>query len=112
MFNSYKVNPAMTRRPAGQAADADPFATTPAAPTTPTPAASTGYGLYQPPLPAPLWWTLVSASIALSTFHGIKRHRGSIPWGLGWGLLGGLFPIVVPAIAIAQGLGTPIKKGE
>jgi len=111
MFNSYKINPAMTRRPAGQAANTDPFAT-PAAPAATAPAASSGYGLYQPPLPAPLWWTLVSASIALSTYHGIKRHRGSIGWGLLWGGLGGLFPIVVPAIAIAQGLGTPIKKGE
>lgn len=46
----------------------------------------------------------------IGTYHGYKRHNGSIPWALGWGALGSLFaPIVVP-IAYAQGIGKPLNK--
>jgi len=50
------------------------------------------------------WWLLSATSAGLSTYHGYKRNL-SIPWALWWALTGGLFPIVVPAIAVAQGFG-------
>jgi hypothetical protein len=42
------------------------------------------------------------ASGALSAYHGTKRNN-SIGWGIAWGLLGGAFPILTPAIAFGQG---------
>lgn len=48
-------------------------------------------------------------SAAASTYHGYKRNRGSVPWALAWGFLGGMFPIVTPAIAVAQGFGKPAR---
>lgn len=56
-----------------------------------------------------IWKLLATASVGVSAYHGYKRHNGSIPWALGWGLLGGIFPVITPTIAIAQGLGT-VKK--
>jgi len=56
--------------------------------------------------PASIAWGVVrSASIGVSAYHGYKRNNGSIGWAIGWALLGGLFPVIVPAIAVAQGLG-------
>lgn len=48
-------------------------------------------------------WALVSTvSMAASAYHGYVRNR-SVPWALWWGLMGGLFPIITPVIAVAQG---------
>lgn len=44
------------------------------------------------------------ASVAASAYHGYKRNR-SVGWAVAWGLLGGLFPIITPAIAVGQGFG-------
>ena len=52
----------------------------------------------------PLWAFLSTASMAASAYHGYKRNE-SIGWAVGWGLLGGLFPVIVPTIAVAQGFG-------
>lgn len=52
----------------------------------------------------PLWGILSTASMAASAYHGVKRND-SVGWGLWWGLMGGLFPIITPAIAVAQGFG-------
>jgi hypothetical protein len=50
-------------------------------------------------------WTAVStASMAASAYHGYKRNT-SVGWALWWGLCGGLFPVIVPTIAVAQGFG-------
>lgn len=57
----------------------------------------------------PLAAALVAASIGISAYHGVKRNNGSVGWGLWWGLMGGLFPVVTPAIAFGQGLSTPIQ---
>jgi len=57
-----------------------------------TPAASAG------------WWALSTASMAASAFHGYKRNN-SVGWAVVWGILGGLFPVIVPVIAFAQGYG-------
>ncbi len=48
--------------------------------------------------------TLQLASIGASAYHGYKRNN-SVGWAIGWGLLGGLFPIITPAVAFAQGFG-------
>jgi len=50
-----------------------------------------------------VWGLLATASAAASGYHGIKRHHGSIGWGVWWFLMGGLFPIITPTVAVAQG---------
>ena len=47
---------------------------------------------------------LALASAAASGFHGYRRNQ-SIGYGLLWFVLGGIFPVVTPVIAIAQGFG-------
>ncbi len=42
-------------------------------------------------------------SMVLSAYHGLRRNRGSLAWGLAWGVAGRLFPLLVPALAVAQG---------
>jgi hypothetical protein len=42
--------------------------------------------------------------MAASTYHGYKRNQ-SIGWALWWGLMGAMFPVVTPAIGLAQGFG-------
>jgi len=49
---------------------------------------------------------LTLASAAVSGFHGYRRNK-SITWGLIWFALGGIFPIVTPVIAAAQGFAKP-----
>lgn len=56
-------------------------------------------------------WTGVSvASGFASAYHGAKRHHGSVGWGLVWGLMGTVFPVVTPAIAMAQGFAKPMGR--
>lgn len=54
------------------------------------------------------WQTVYGvASIAgtgMGAYHGYKRNN-SVGWAIGWGLLGGLFPIIVIPLAFAQGFG-------
>ena len=45
-------------------------------------------------------------SAAASGYHGYKRNN-SVGWAIGWFFLGGLFPIITPVIAYAQGFGKP-----
>jgi hypothetical protein len=45
-----------------------------------------------------------TASMAASAYHGYRRNN-SIGWALWWGLMGALFPILVPVLAVAQGFG-------
>lgn len=59
---------------------------------------------------SPLAAALIAASVGISAYHGVKRNNGSIGWGLWRAAMGGIFPVVTPAIAIAQGLGTPIQQ--
>jgi hypothetical protein len=49
---------------------------------------------------------VVGASVAASAYHGYRRNR-SVGWAIWWAAMGGLFPIVTPAIALAQGFGQP-----
>lgn len=50
-----------------------------------------------------------TVSMAASAYHGYKRND-SVGWAIGWGLLGALFPIITPTIAVAQGFGK--RKGR
>lgn len=47
---------------------------------------------------------LSTASMGVSAYHGYKRNQ-SIGWALVWGFFGGVFPVIVPVIAVAQGFG-------
>lgn len=58
---------------------------------------------------APVLGLIGLASVGLSTFHGYRRNQ-SVPWAVGWGIMGAVFPVITPAIAFAQGFGEPIKK--
>jgi len=40
-------------------------------------------------------------------YHGVRRNNGSIGWGLWWSFAGGMFPILVPVLALGQGFGRP-----
>lgn len=51
--------------------------------------------------------TILFASASASAYHGYKRNRGSTGAAVGWGLLGLIFPIITPAVALAQGFGDP-----
>lgn len=56
--------------------------------------------------------TIVVASSGASAYHGYKRSRGSVGAAIGWGLLGGMFPIITPIVALAQGFGKPKVKSN
>jgi hypothetical protein len=53
-----------------------------------------------------IWRVLSIASSGLGAFHGYRRNN-SVAWAVGWAILGGMFPVIVPAIAFAQGFGKP-----
>lgn len=53
------------------------------------------------------------ASAGLSAYHGYIRNNESLGWALGWGILGSMFPVITPAIALAQGFGKPrVRKSK
>jgi hypothetical protein len=67
--------------------------------------------LAEPPredAPSTAAMVLSAVGAAAGAYHFARRHRGSVPWGLAGGVLGALFPIVVPAVALAQGFGKPL----
>jgi hypothetical protein len=58
----------------------------------------------------PVWAAaLTTAGTAIGAYHGYKRH-GSVLWALGWGLFGGLLPVVAIPVAFAQGLSKAEKR--
>lgn len=57
---------------------------------------------------SPTWVVIRTVSMAASAYHGYRRNQ-SIGWALWWGLMGSVFPILVPTIAIAEGFGKPKK---
>ncbi len=57
----------------------------------------------------PRWLTVLYgflriAGTGLGAYHGYRRNN-SIGWAIGWGVLGGLFPIITTGVAAAQGFG-------
>jgi len=68
-------------------------------------AAQVGLDLPQPSkTQVAVWGVLSTASMAACAFHGYRRND-SVLWGVGWGALGALFPVITPAIAVAEGFG-------
>lgn len=55
-----------------------------------------------------IWSVLSTVSGAASAYHGYKRNQ-SVGWAIGWFVLGSLFPVITPVIAVAQGFGKPKK---
>jgi hypothetical protein len=55
-----------------------------------------------------IWGVLSVVSAAASGYHGYKRN-GTIGGAMLWFVLGGLFPVFVPVVAVAQGFNK--KKG-
>lgn len=51
-----------------------------------------------------IWGAVSVASCALGAYHGYKRNS-SVGWALWWGAMGSIFPVITPAIALAQGFG-------
>jgi hypothetical protein len=67
--------------------------------------------IYVPQI-SPAWYALSTASMAVSAYHGYRRNSlGDHPvaWALAWGLLGAMFPVITPVIAVAEGFGKPVK---
>jgi hypothetical protein len=57
-----------------------------------------------------IWGFIALASAAASGYHGVKRHRGSVGWGAAWFMLGGVFPVLTPVVAVAQGYAKPMPR--
>lgn len=55
---------------------------------------------------AAIWGILGTVSMAASVYHGYKRNQ-SVAWAIWWGIMGSLFPVVTPVVAVAQGFGKP-----
>lgn len=51
-----------------------------------------------------VWYAASAASFAASIYHGYKRND-SVGWAIWWGLMGALFPVVTPTVAVIQGFG-------
>lgn len=69
-----------------------------------------GMGVWAPsPAVASIAYGVSVLSAIASGYHGYKRNQ-SVGWGVGWFVLGGMFPILVPVIAVAQGYAKPTKK--
>lgn len=58
---------------------------------------------------AAIYGVLSTASMAASVYHGYRR-RGTISNALVWGAMGALFPVITPAVALAQGFGEPAPR--
>lgn len=57
--------------------------------------------------------TLRRAAVLAAAYHGVRRHSGSVLWGLLWGAAAYIAPmngVIVPAIGVAQGYGQPKAK--
>ena len=55
-------------------------------------------------------WAAATSAIA-SAYHGSKRHHGSVWQTVKWGILGSIFPIITPLVAVGQGFAKPESEG-
>lgn len=75
-------------------------------------------GASQADTSAPTWstpikaglWALSAVGAGACAYHGYKRNSGSVGWAIGWGVLGGLFPILTTVIAFAEGYAKPLRR--
>jgi hypothetical protein len=92
-----------------------PGATNPLPSILPQPSAGGTTGVTTAVRPAGLgiagvaYGVLATASMAASAYHGVRRND-SVGWGIWWGLMGSMFPIITPAIALAQGFAKPARR--
>ena len=56
-----------------------------------------------------IFGVLSTLSMAVSLYHGYARNN-SLGWGLWWGLMGTLFPVATPVVALAQCKRGPEKR--
>jgi len=56
----------------------------------------------------PGWQLLSVIGMATGAYHGYKRND-SVGWAIGWGLLGGMFPIITIPVSLAQGYGKRVR---
>ena len=72
-----------------------------------------GAGIYgvseRAPAVAVAYAAVATASVAASAYHGYRRND-SVGWAIWWALMGGAFPVITPAIALAQGFGKQTYK--
>ena len=59
------------------------------------------------PVLTPLGLMIASVGAIVGAYHGTRRNRGSVGWGLVWGLAGATAPLITTGIAVAQGYGSP-----
>jgi hypothetical protein len=56
-----------------------------------------------------IWLFLSVIAGPVCAYHGCKRNE-SVGWAIWWLMMGGIFPVVTPVIAVAQGFAKPAKK--
>ena len=57
------------------------------------------------------WGALGIAGMALGVYHGYRRDNGSVGWAMGWGLFGGVVPIIAIPLMLAEGFAEPLPPG-
>lgn len=57
-----------------------------------------------------MWGLVTLLSIGLSAYHGYQRGRGSVEGAIGWGIAGGVFPVITPVVALVQGFARPMLR--
>lgn len=97
------IPPALTNQSADPTVSAAPAYNPSGAPV-----AQVSHPVFSPATRA-VWGTLATASLVASTYHGYRRNN-SLGWALWWGLMGSLFPVVTPTVAVAQGFAK--RKGR
>ncbi len=96
--HSLGMSPAVTRV-FGAAGDPQTDGTLPSTPRLPA----------MSPEAMAFWEVASTASAAAGAYHGWKRNE-SVGWAVWWGAMGALFPVITPAIAVAQGFSEKAKK--
>jgi hypothetical protein len=114
-FAPFGINPLVSNALVGQEEPTTtapaPLPVRPAAPgSVPAPApAPAAYGETANLIVAGVTALAVTGSIAASAYHGYKRNN-SAGWAAMWGFMAFLFPVVTPAVGIAQGWAKREKK--
>jgi hypothetical protein len=62
--------------------------------------------VWKPSASTYVWGALSTVSMAVSAYHGYKRNE-SVGWAIWWGLMGSIFPVITPVIAVAEGYAEP-----
>lgn len=64
------------------------------------------------PIGSAIGFTMLSlASGIASAYHGSRRYPRRVWPAVGWGVMGMIFPVITPVVAVAQGYGKP-RRGR